>query len=95
MPSSALLLAGKFIQLNLNSKGVYFVKVLMDKWESFFDHYGLKARGSSERDGVTSKLQVGGVFNDALTADKSTEKRGNHNYRIIKFSSREEHFRSL
>ena len=69
----ALLLAGKFIQLNLNSKGVYSVKVVMDECESFFDQYGLTARGSSERDGVTSDLQLGSVYNDALTADKPTE----------------------
>ena len=69
----ALLLAGKFIKLNRNSNGVYSVNFAMDEWESFFDQYGLKARGSSERDGVTSKLQEAGVFNDALMANKPTE----------------------
>ena len=75
----ALLLAGKFIELKLNSKGFYSVMVLIHEWKSFFDQYGLKARGSSERDGITSHLQLGSVYNYVLTCDKPTEKQGDHN----------------
>ena len=69
------------MEIKRHSDGSYLVEVALPEWESFFHQYGLKAIGSGEREGITSQLQVGGVYKDALTSDppKPTEKRGQHN----------------
>ena len=60
---AALLLACNLIEIKRRSDGDYLVEVAVKEWHSFFHQYGLKAMGSGEREGITSQLQFGGVYN--------------------------------
>ena len=67
---AALLLTCKLMEIKRHSDGSYLVEVAVPEWESFFHQYGLKAIGSGKREGITSQLQFGGVYKDALTSDQ-------------------------
>ena len=64
---STLLLGCKLVSIDNISDGTKVVRVSND-WDRFLNDYGLS--GDNERNGVTSKLQKGGVYPDALHRKK-------------------------